>query len=284
MARGHRTIFGCLHKLRMITRWPLPCDHDPSRSRSVTGVLGNHSRSPHRGSDCGAGCSNTSLVRVRTRSSRTVQGGADACSRPPQGGALSTSVHDRPERLLASPLAAWDLSPHTRWQADPERRAARPEHRKRRGSPTLAFRYGDRSARPPALDRRCSTVRTWGRRCVSSFDVKRRLEQRVLSVEWLSREPVWTKLCTRVRRLMVPWISISCRMETFAAWWSPKVSRSLAAAKLRSIGERSQVAVFDIGIYSTASRSSSSLASVPAGFPRRRSILRRPSLDAHVVL
>lgn len=40
MARGHRTIFGCSHKLRMITRWPSPCDPKSSRSPSVTGVLG----------------------------------------------------------------------------------------------------------------------------------------------------------------------------------------------------------------------------------------------------
>ncbi|GAA1738217.1 hypothetical protein GCM10009734_50040 [Nonomuraea bangladeshensis] len=40
VARGHRTIFGCLHKLRMITRWPSPCDPNAARSPSVTGVLG----------------------------------------------------------------------------------------------------------------------------------------------------------------------------------------------------------------------------------------------------
>ncbi|MEV5706541.1 DUF5753 domain-containing protein [Actinoallomurus sp. NPDC052274] len=52
VARGHRTIFRCPHKLRMITRWPLPCDPNASRSRSVTGVLSHNPDWPARVDRC----------------------------------------------------------------------------------------------------------------------------------------------------------------------------------------------------------------------------------------
>ena len=58
---------------------------------------------------------------------------------PSTGPLGSTVVQAHPEPLLAPALARSALGQGHRWQADPERRAARPEHRKRRGSMTVRF-------------------------------------------------------------------------------------------------------------------------------------------------